>query len=57
MGGILGGVVGSFVGAVAGAAASKSDNAIDPAMNHDFSALKPLAQFPEKEPPYLSAAK
>ena len=42
---------------IAGAAASKTDKAIDPAMNHDFSALKPYAQFPVKEPEYLSAIK
>jgi hypothetical protein len=54
---ILFGGAGMIIGGIVGAAASKADKAIDPAMNHDFSALKPLAQFPEKEPEYLSAVK
>jgi hypothetical protein len=53
---VLGGA-GLIVGTIAGAAASKADKAINPLMNHDFSALKPLAQFPEQEPEYLSAVK
>jgi len=57
LGGILGGCAGTIVGGIAGGAASKEDKAIYPSMNHDFSALKPLAQFPKKEPAYLSAVK
>lgn len=54
--GIWGGVAGSIVGVLASAASNK-DKAIYPAINHDFSALKPFAQFPEQEPEELSAIK
>ncbi len=46
-----------IVGGIAGVAASKDDSALSPGMNHDFSALKPLAQFPKEEPEDLSALK
>jgi hypothetical protein len=57
IGGILGGFAGSIVGGIVGDAASKVDIAIYQPMNHDLSALKPLARFPKKEPEYLSAVK
>jgi hypothetical protein len=57
IGGIVFGGAGMIMGGIVGAAVSKADKVIDPAMNQDFSALKPLAQFPEEEPEYLSAIK
>jgi hypothetical protein len=57
IGGIVLGGAGMIMGGIVGAAVSKADKAIDPTMNHDFWTLKPLAQFPEKEPEYLSAIK
>jgi hypothetical protein len=56
IGGIVLGSIGAAVGGIVGTA-SKADKSIYPSMNHDFSALKPYAQFPEKEPEYLSAIK
>jgi hypothetical protein len=57
IGGIVLGGTGMIMGGIVGAAVSKADKVIDPAMNNDFWALKPLAQFPEKEPEYLRAVK
>ncbi len=57
LGGIVGGVAGLLVGSLAGAAASSADKAGASQVNHDFSALKPFAQFPKEEPGYLNAVK
>ncbi len=57
LGGVLGGVAGMVLGGLAEFAASEEDRTIYSRRNHDFSALKPFAQFPEQEPEYLTAVK
>jgi hypothetical protein len=49
---VLGGL-GFLVGTVAGIASSSSDKLVEPLMNNDFSSLKPLAGYPDKEPKFL----
>ncbi|MGH7492764.1 MAG: hypothetical protein ACREOO_10255 [bacterium] len=55
LGGVVLGVAGLIVGRNEGAAASKADEVSYPQASHDFSALRLMAQFPNKEPEYLSA--
>lgn len=57
LGGVAGAIVGGIVEEVADIVTAKSDKAIHPAMNHDFSALTPLAQFPEQELERLTVIK
>lgn len=54
LGGFLGGAAGMALGSLVEFAASRRDRIIYPRNDHDFSALKPFAQFPEQEPDYLN---
>jgi hypothetical protein len=47
------GAIGFVVGTIAGIASSSNDKLVEPRMNNDFSSLRPLARYPDKEPEFL----
>ncbi len=53
VGAIAFGAVGFLVGTIAGVASSSGDEIVEPLLNQDFSSLKPVAKFSEKEPEFL----
>lgn len=57
MGAIAFGAVGFLVGTIAGVASSSGDEIVEPLLNQDFSSLRPIARFPDKEPEFLKKIK